>query len=216
MSSQNSHIASPLISRDIRFPQLNTSEPLKIAVLISGTGSNMVAIQRAICAGKLDASIELVVSSNVKAAGIQKARELGLDVLVFSKEDYACLDKVEQKMVDNFKARGVEYVVMAGYMRKVGRVLLNAFENAVINLHPALLPKFPGAHGIQDAFDAGERETGITIHLANKEYDEGPILYQRTVPILEDDTVETLEERIHAAEHEAYPFVLQQISCGML
>ncbi|MGN0072798.1 MAG: phosphoribosylglycinamide formyltransferase [Coriobacteriales bacterium] len=190
---------------------LNT--PLNIAVLISGTGSNMVAIAEAIQAGGLNAKISYVVASNPRAKGIAKAQEMGLDTMVFTPEDYAkSTAEVERAMVRAFRNAGVDYVIMAGYMRKCTGTLLLAYPNRVVNLHPALLPKHKGAHAIQDAFEAGDEVTGITIHLANMEYDEGPIIYQREVPVLEGDSLEDLETRIHAAEHEAYPWVIQKLA----
>lgn len=185
---------------------------MKIAVLISGTGTNMVAIINAINAGELDASIEYVVSSNSHAKGIAKAQEAGIDTVVFEPADYADPEAVDRKMVDLFEARDVEYVVMAGYMRKVTPVLLDAYPNRVVNLHPALLPKHRGAHAIQDAYDAGDDVTGITIHFANEEYDKGPIIFQHEVPIDHDEPADTLEAHIHEAEHTYYPKVLQLIA----
>lgn len=187
---------------------------MKIAVLISGTGTNMVAIINAINAGELDASIEYVVSSNSHAKGIAKAQEAGIDTVVFEPADYADPEAVDRKMVELFEARDVEYVVMAGYMRKVTPVLLDAYPNRVINLHPALLPKHRGAHAIQDAYDAGDDVTGITIHFANEEYDKGPIIFQHEVPIDHDEPVGVLEAHIHEAEHTYYPKVLQLIAQG--
>ncbi len=192
----------------------NEIKKLPIAIFISGTGSNMVAIAEAVQEGKLDAEIKTVLSSNSHAKGIEKARELGLPVYVCEKEEYDEPEKLEEKIAKHLHELGVEYIVMAGYMRKVTPVLLREFPNAVINLHPALLPKFPGAHGIKDAYDAGEEETGITIHIANEEYDEGPILYQKRVPIIKGEPLEELEARIHKTEHEAYPFVLQELAKG--
>ncbi|MGN0038756.1 MAG: phosphoribosylglycinamide formyltransferase [Coriobacteriales bacterium] len=190
---------------------LNT--PLNIAVLISGTGSNMVAIAEAIQEGQLNAKISYVVASNPRAKGIAKAQEMGLDTMVFTPDDYAkSTADVERAMVRNFRNAGVDYVIMAGYMRKCTGTLLLAYPNRVVNLHPALLPKHKGAHAIQDAFEAGDEVTGITIHLANMEYDEGPIIYQREVPVLPGDSLEDLETRIHAAEHEAYPWVIQKLA----
>ena len=185
---------------------------MKIAVLISGTGTNMVAIINAINAGELDASIEYVVSSNSHAKGIAKAQEAGIDTVVFEPADYADPEAVDRKMVELFEARDVEYVVMAGYMRKVTPVLLDAYPNRVVNLHPALLPKHRGAHAIQDAYDAGDDVTGITIHFANEEYDKGPIIFQHEVPIDHDEPADTLEAHIHEAEHTYYPKVLQLIA----
>lgn len=187
---------------------------MKIAVLISGTGTNMVAIINAINAGELDASIEYVVSSNSHAKGIAKAQEAGIDTVVFEPADYAEPEAVDRKMVELFEARDVECVVMAGYMRKVTPVLLDAYPNRVVNLHPALLPKHRGAHAIQDAYDAGDDVTGITIHFANEEYDKGPIIFQHEVPIDHDEPADTLEAHIHEAEHTYYPKVLQLIAQG--
>lgn len=190
------------------------SKNIKIAIFISGTGSNMVAIAKAIDDGKLDAEIKTVLSSNSHAKGIEKVRELGLPVYICESEEYDEPEKLEERIAKHLHKLDVEYIVMAGYMRKITKVLLQEFPNSVINLHPALLPKYPGAHAIKDAYDAGEKETGITIHIANEEYDEGPILYQKRVPIIKGEPLEDLEARIHEAEHEAYPFVLQELALG--
>lgn len=187
---------------------------MKLAVFISGTGTNMVAIHNAIKDGALDATIELIVSSNDYAKGIDYARNEGLDLLVFTPADYDDPEAVDARIVEALEEHDIEYVAMAGYMRKVTPVLLDAFPNRVVNLHPALLPKHRGAHAIQDAFEAGDEVTGITIHFANEEYDKGPIIFQHEVPMLPDDTIDDLETRIHAAEHEYYPQVLQQIAHG--
>lgn len=186
-------------------------EPMKLAVFISGTGTNMVAIHNAIKAGELDATIELIVSSNDHAKGIQYAQNEGLDLLVFTPADYDDPEAVDARIVEALNERDIDYVAMAGYMRKVTPVLLDAYPNRVVNLHPALLPAHRGAHAIQDAFEAGDEVTGITIHFANEEYDKGPIIFQHEVPVLPDDTLDDLETRIHAAEHEYYPQVLQRI-----
>lgn len=187
---------------------------MKLAVFISGTGTNMVAIHNAIKAGELDATIELIVSSNDHAKGIQYAQNEGLDLLVFTPADYDDPEAVDARIVEALNECDVDYVAMAGYMRKVTPVLLDAYPNRVVNLHPALLPAHRGAHAIQDAFEAGDEVTGITIHFANEEYDKGPIIFQHEVPVLPDDTLDDLETRIHAAEHEYYPQVLQRIAQG--
>ena len=189
-------------------------DPMKLAVFISGTGTNMVAIHNAIKAGELDATIELIVSSNDHAKGIQYAQDEGLDLLVFTPADYDDPEAVDARIVEALNERDIDYVAMAGYMRKVTPVLLDAYPNRVVNLHPALLPAHRGAHAIQDAFEAGDEVTGITIHFANEEYDKGPIIFQHEVPVLPDDTLDDLETRIHAAEHEYYPQVLQRIAQG--
>lgn len=191
------------------------SEPLKIGILLSGSGTNFQAIADATAEG-LPIEIAHVVSSRPDAYGIERAKALGLPVLVLNREVYADPKAADQMIVDTLKASGVEYVVMAGYMRMVTSVLLDAFPNRILNLHPALLPSFKGAHAIQDAFDAGVKVTGVTVHFANEEYDKGPIIAQRAVTVRETDTVESLEERIHDVEHEIYPQVLGWIADGRL
>lgn len=191
------------------------SEPLKIGILLSGSGTNFQAIADAAAEG-LPIEIAHVVSSRPDAYGIERAKALGLPVLVLNREVYADPKAADQMIVDTLKASGVEYVVMAGYMRMVTSVLLDAFPNRILNLHPALLPSFKGAHAIQDAFDAGVKVTGVTVHFANEEYDKGPIIAQRAVTVRETDTVESLEKRIHDVEHELYPQVLGWIADGRL
>lgn len=183
----------------------------RIAVFVSGSGTNLQALIDERAAGRLHADIALVVASNPQAFGIERARAAGIETLVFTPDDYAESESVDTRIVAALEARGVEYVVMAGYMRKVTPVLLDAFPNRVVNLHPALLPRHKGAHAIRDAYEAGDEVTGITIHFANENYDEGPIVFQHEVPILPDDTLGDLEERIHAAEHEWYPRVVDAI-----
>ena len=183
----------------------------RIAVFVSGSGTNLQALIDERAAGRLHADIALVVASNPQAFGIERARAAGIETLVFTPDDYADPESVDTRIVAALEARGVEYVVMAGYMRKVTPVLLDAFPNRVVNLHPALLPRHKGAHAIRDAYEAGDEVTGITIHFANENYDEGPIVFQHEVPILPGDTLGELEERIHAAEHEWYPRVVDAI-----
>ena len=187
---------------------------LPIGVLLSGSGTNLQALIDRIADGSLAADIVLVISSRPDAYGIERAKAAGLPVLVLNREAYADVEAADQRIVDALAEAGAEYVVMAGYMRMVTPVLLDAFPNRVVNLHPALLPSFRGAHGIQDAWDAGVKVTGVTVHFANAEYDKGPIIAQRPVEVREDDTVDTLEARIHDVEHELYPQVIQLIAEG--
>lgn len=187
---------------------------LKIGVLVSGSGTNLQAFIDAIAAKELDAEIVLVVSSRPDAYGIERAKAANIPVLVLNKGVYADPKAADARIVAALQEAGAEYVFMAGYMRMVTPVMLDAFPNRVVNLHPALLPSFKGAHGIQDAFDAGVKYTGVTVHFANAEYDKGPIIAQEPVAVLETDTVETLEERIHAVEHRLYPATAQLIAQG--
>ena len=191
------------------------AEKLKIGVLVSGSGTNLQAIIDEAAAG-LPVEVVHVVSSRPDAYGIQRAENADIPVLVLNRQIYSDVKAADQLIVDTLKASGAEYVVMAGYMRMVTDVLLNAFPNRIVNLHPALLPSFVGAHAIQDAFDAGVKVAGVTVHFANAEYDKGPIIAQRAVTVLEDDTVDTLEERIHEVEHELYPQVIGWIANGVV
>lgn len=190
------------------------TQPLNIAVLLSGSGTNLQAIIDAIVAGTLNARIVHVVSSRPDAYGIERAQAAGIPVTVLNRDAYADREAADARIVETLQAAGAEYVVMAGYMRMVTPVMLNAFPDRVLNLHPALLPSFKGAHAIQDAFEAGVKVTGVTVHFANEEYDKGPIVAQCAVPVREGDTLDALEERIHGVEHELYPEVLRWIAAG--
>lgn len=190
------------------------SEPLKIAVMLSGSGTNLQAIIDAVADGSLNARIVEVVSSRPDAYGIVRAQEAGIPVFSMNKDLYADAEAADRMLAERLVASGAEYVVMAGYMRKVGDAILGAFPDRVVNLHPALLPSFKGAHAIKDAFEAGVKVTGVTVHFANAEYDRGPIIAQCAVPVREEDTLDSLEERIHEVEHELYPEVLCWISEG--
>ena len=133
-----------------------------------------------------------------------------------NRDVYADPAAADARIVEEMRAAGAEYLVMAGYMRKVTPVVLDAFPDRVLNLHPALLPSFKGAHAVQDAFDAGVKVTGVTVHLANEDYDKGPIVAQRAVSVQEGWSVEDLEEAIHAVEHVLYPEVLRVIAEGRM
>ena len=186
----------------------------RIVVFVSGSGTNLQALIDECAAGRLHADIALVVASNPQAYGIERAHAAGIETLVFTPQDYADPRGVDARIAEALAERGVAYVVMAGYMRKVTPVLLDAFPDRVVNLHPALLPRHKGAHAIRDAYRAGDAVTGITIHFANEDYDAGPIVFQHEVPILPDDTLGELEARVHAAEHEWYPRVVEAIVTG--
>ena len=189
------------------------AEKLKVGVLLSGSGTNFQAIIDAAAQG-LPVEVVQVVSSRPDAYGITRAQEANIPVLVMNRDKYADPAAADAQIVDVLKAAGAEYVVMAGYMRMVTTVMLDAFPNRVLNLHPALLPSFKGAHAIADAFAAGVKVTGVTVHFANEDYDKGPIVAQEPVRVAEDDTLESLEARIHETEHELYPRVLGWIAAG--
>ncbi len=188
--------------------------PLKIGVLLSGSGSNLQAIIDAIDNDNLPVEIVAVVSSRPDAYGIERARAAGIATVVLNREIYEDRIAADELILKELREVDAQYVVMAGYMRKVTPVLLDAFPNRVLNLHPALLPSFKGAHAIKDAFDLGVKVTGVTVHFANEDYDLGPIVAQRAVCVHEGDTLEDLETRIHEVEHAIYPDVLRKIAEG--
>lgn len=189
-------------------------QPLKIGVLISGSGTNLQALIDAIKMGELDAEIVLVVSSRPSAAGLKRAAAAGIPTLALSKEIYADPWDADEVIATELKRAGAEYIVMAGYMRKVHEPLLALWPDRVVNIHPALLPSFQGAHGIQDAYDRGVKVTGVTVHFANAVYDQGPIIAQEPVRVEEGWTVEELEAAIHEVEHRLYPHVIQLLAEG--
>ena len=189
------------------------TEPLKIGVLLSGSGTNLQAIIDAAAEG-LPVEIVHVVSSRPDAFGIERAHRAGIPVTVLNRDVYADPVEADRRIAETLRYAHAEYVVMAGYMRTETPVLLDAFPDRVLNLHPALLPSFKGAHAIQDAFDAGVKVTGITVHFANEDYDKGPIVAQRAVEVREDDTHDDLEARIHEVEHVLYPEVLRLVAEG--
>ena len=190
------------------------AEPLKIGVLLSGSGTNLQAIIDAIENDGLPVQIVHVVSSRPDAYGIERAKAAGIPVTALNREVYADPEAADALIVNKMDEAGAEYLVMAGYMRKLTPIVLDAFPDKVLNLHPALLPSFKGAHAIQDAYDAGVKVTGVTVHFANEDYDKGPIVAQRAVVVGETDTVDDLEANIHAVEHVLYPQVLRALAEG--
>ncbi len=187
---------------------------LRIGVLISGSGTNLQAIIDASRDGALDADVVVVISSHASARGLERASKHGIDGVFVDRAEFDSAKAYNARLRNELVARQVDLVVMAGYMRLLGREVLDAFPGRVVNIHPALLPSFAGAHGISDAFDYGVKVTGVTVHFANEAFDEGPIIAQEAVVIAEDDTIETLEAKIHEVEHRLYPAALQLIAEG--
>ena len=187
---------------------------IKLGVLLSGSGTNLQAIIDRIAEGTLDATIELVISSRASAYGLKRAEAAGIQTMTMSKELYADPITADEVIAAELKMHDVEYVIMAGYMRMVHAPILAAYPNRVVNLHPALLPSFKGAHAIQDAYDYGVKVTGVTVHFADDKYDCGPIIAQRALVVEEGWSVDELEEHIHAIEHELYPNTIQLLAEG--
>ncbi|MCL2379763.1 MAG: phosphoribosylglycinamide formyltransferase [Coriobacteriia bacterium] len=185
---------------------------LRLGVLISGGGSNLQAILDSVAAGQLDATVAVVISNKPDAYGLERARQAGIPAIGLDAKNYPDRESFDRALLYELHRNHVDYVVMAGYMRLLGTRVLDAFPHCVLNLHPALLPAFPGAHAIRDALNAGVRVTGVTVHIANEVFDEGPIIAQEAVPVLPDDTFDSLAKRVHAVEHRLYPEVLQLVA----
>jgi phosphoribosylglycinamide formyltransferase 1 len=177
----------------------------RLGILISGRGSNLQAIIDAITEGRLDAQIAVVISNRDDAAGLRRARDAGLKASVINHRDFSARDDFDRALVAELRAQDVGLVCLAGFMRLVGAPMLESFPNAILNIHPSLLPAFPGVDAQRQALEHGVKVSGVTVHLVTPELDGGPIVLQRAVPVREDDTAETLSARILVEEHRAYP-----------
>ena len=186
----------------------------RIAVLISGRGSNLQSIIGAITSGDLDAHIAVVVSSRADAAGLLRAKDANIETVFVNPREYADKAAYDRAIVDVLHARDVGLVCLAGFMRIVGAPLLAAFPHRVLNIHPSLLPSFPGLDAQRQALTHGVRIAGATVHLVTDELDGGPIIVQASVPVLDDDTVETLSARILVEEHRLYPEAIRIVLDG--
>lgn len=176
-----------------------------LGVLISGRGSNLQALIEAIDAGRLDASIAIVIANRDNAGGLERARAAGIETLCISHRGWPSRDDFDRAVAGELKARGVSLVCLAGFMRLIGAPLLEAFPNAIVNIHPSLLPAFPGVDAQGQAVAHGVKVSGVTVHLVTADLDAGPIIVQRVVPVRDDDTPATLSARILEEEHRAYP-----------
>jgi phosphoribosylglycinamide formyltransferase-1 len=192
---------------------VSTGHP-RLGVLISGRGSNLQAIIDAVSQGSLKAALAVVVSNRSDAPGLVRAREAGIEALYLSPEEHPGREAYDLAVAEALLKRGVVLVCLAGYMRLVSAPLLDAFPNRVINIHPSLLPAFPGLHAQQQALDHGVRVSGATVHLVNGQLDAGPIILQAAVPVLDDDTAETLAARILVEEHRLYPEAIRIVLEG--
>lgn len=184
---------------------------MKVAIFASGNGSNFEAIMEAVAAGELEMEVVLLFSDRRESFVLERAKKYQIPAIAFSPKEFTSKQLYEQAVLKLLHEKQVDWIVLAGYMRIIGTELLAAYPNRIINIHPSLLPDFPGLHGIRDAFEAGVSQTGVTIHFVDDGVDTGPIIAQGTVPVYLEDTLESLEERIHKKEHELYPKVLQRV-----
>ncbi|MDJ0509583.1 MAG: phosphoribosylglycinamide formyltransferase [Crocosphaera sp.] len=193
------------ISPELSPEELKIENCLKLGVLASGSGTNFEVIANAIKRGELNAQIPLLIYNNPQAQVKEKAESLNIEAKLLNHREFKQREDLDQAIVNLFKSYDIEWVIMAGWMRIVTPVLLEAFPNHVINIHPSLLPSFKGIKAVEKALKAGVKITGCTVHLASLEVDSGPILLQAAVPILPNDTPETLHTRIQKQEHKIFP-----------
>jgi phosphoribosylglycinamide formyltransferase 1 len=177
----------------------------RLGVLISGRGSNLKAIIDAIAEGRLDASIAVVISNRADAPGLEHARRANIETLVISHKGYNTREDYDRVVIKALKDRDVALVCLAGFMRLLSPLFVEAFPNRILNIHPSLLPKYPGLHPQQQALDDGATVSGATVHFVNTDLDAGPVICQGTVPVVPGDTAQTLADRILQLEHRLYP-----------
>jgi phosphoribosylglycinamide formyltransferase-1 len=186
----------------------------RLAVLVSGRGSNLQSIIDAIDRGALDARISVVISNRADAAGLLRAREAGIEAIWLNPREHPDRDAYDRAIVEHLKLRDVGLVCLAGFMRLVGAPLLEAFRDRILNVHPSLLPAFPGLDAQRQALEHGVRVSGATVHLVTADLDGGPVILQSAVPVLDDDTVDTLSARILVEEHKIYPEAIRLVLDG--
>ena len=186
----------------------------RLGVLISGRGSNLQALIDATRDGRLDATVAVVISNRADAAGLERARRAGIEALCIDHRAAQSRDEHDRAVARELRARDVGLVCLAGYMRLIGAPLLDAFPNAILNIHPSLLPAFPGVDAQRQALEHGVKVTGVTVHLVTSELDNGPIVIQRTVQIMDEDTPDSLAARILVEEHRAYAEAVRTVLDG--
>lgn len=189
---------------------------INLGVLASGSGSNLQSIIDHIDRKQLDAEIKIIISNNPKAYALERAKKHHIPSIVINHTEYPNRDEYDRKMIEVLRFHGVDLVILAGFMRVLTAGFLKAFPKKVMNIHPALLPSFPGLHGQRQAFDYGVKFSGCTVHFVDEGVDTGPIIIQAVVPVYDHDTEETLAERILKEEHRVYPRAIQLYTEGRL
>ncbi|MGB2660997.1 MAG: phosphoribosylglycinamide formyltransferase [Candidatus Omnitrophota bacterium] len=190
---------------------------MNIAVFVSGNGTNLQAlIDAEKSEGLAGAKIVLVVSDKTEAFAVKRAEKAGIETFVLEAKGFGSREEYDKKIMEKLRASKIELIVLAGFMRLLSDHFVDEYYGRILNVHPALLPSFKGTHGIKDAFDYGVKVTGVTVHFVNKELDAGPVILQSPVQIDEEDTLGTLEEKIHKIEHELYPEAVRLFAQGRL
>lgn len=184
---------------------------MRVAILASGNGSNFEALAHQFQAGLLPGELIFVFSDHHNAYVLERARRLNVRAFSFEVKEFENKAAYEEALLQLLQEQQIDLIVLAGYMRIIGQTLLSHYSNRILNIHPSLLPSFPGLHGIKDAYEYGVKVTGVTVHLVDDGVDTGPIIAQEPVMILPEDSLESLEEKIHQTEHRLYPKVLRDV-----
>jgi phosphoribosylglycinamide formyltransferase-1 len=189
---------------------------MNIAVFASGRGTNFSAVIRAVKKGKVRANLSLLVCDNPKAGAISRAKRAGIKITLVERKDSSSKGDFENKIIQHLKENKIDLIVLAGFMRLLSPALVREYKGRILNIHPALLPSFKGTEGIKDAFNYGAKVTGVTVHFVDEEMDHGPIILQQALKIDKSDTLESLEAKIHKAEHRLYPEAIRLYVEGLL
>jgi phosphoribosylglycinamide formyltransferase-1 len=202
MSALSSFVSPNVIGRQIPHPHV------RLGILASGSGSNFAAIAEAIAAGTLNAEIAVLICNNPGARVFERADRLKVPAVLLNHRQFASRETLEEGMIQTLRSHQVDWVIMAGWMRRVTQVLIEAFPRRILNIHPSLLPSFPGMHAVTQALVSGVKISGCTVHYVELTVDSGPIILQAAVPVLANDTPETLQARIQQQEHQIYPLAI--------
>jgi formyltetrahydrofolate-dependent phosphoribosylglycinamide formyltransferase len=209
----------PMSTIDIKYSQKNREYKFKrkrFAVFASGEGSNLKAIIGALKSRRIEAELSLVISDNIDATALKIAQKAGIESLSFNPENYKNKEDYESFIIKELKRRDIDFIVLAGFMRVLSPYFVSAYKDNILNIHPALLPSFPGRHGVRDALKAGVDKTGVTVHFVDQGVDSGPIIVQDIEPVKKGDTEESLLERLHKIEHRLYPEVIDLFAKGKI
>ena len=186
----------------------------RFAIFVSGSGTNMENIAKKARSGELDCEIVTIVCDNPEALALKRAASLGLETFLVKRENFKTKVEFDAHITEHLRRRKIDAILLAGYMRILSPEFVRAWQGRILNVHPSSLPKYPGAHAIRDAFEAREKETGVTIHFVDEGVDTGPVVLQRRISIEPTDTLETLETRVHGVEYELYPEAIKLVLEG--
>jgi len=189
---------------------------MNIAVFASGRGTNFGAIIKAVKSGKVKVNLSLLVCDQSKAGAIARAKRAGIKIALVKREDFTNKKDFQDKIIQHLEENNIELVVLAGFMRLLTPEFVGKYAGRILNIHPALLPSFKGTESIKDAFDYGVKVTGVTVHFVDEKMDHGPVILQKAIPVEEDDTLESLEKKIHKIEHRLYPEAIRLFAEGEL